>query len=106
MKRETKATLITGTVLGLTGLAIGLYKKDNSLAVKLTLAGVGVGSLIGFLGSKICCKNKYVNDEEATHYAVGGDKWLKGVDYTKCQELGGWWWNGKCYSQGEKKSNK
>jgi len=102
MRSETKATLITGTVLGLTGLAIGLYKKDNSLAVKLTLSGLVVGSLIGYLGSKISNKNNV----EATHYAEGTVKWIKDADYVKCQELGGWWWNGKCYSQGEKKSNK
>jgi len=97
MTKEAKSTLITGLVLGLTGLAIGMLKKDNSLAIKLTLAGVTVGSLIGYFGSKI---NK--NKKGATHYAVGGgNKSLKGVDYTKCQELGGWWWNGKCYSQGK-----
>jgi len=102
MTKETKVTLITGSALGLTGLAIGLFKKDNSLAVKLTLAGVAVGSLIGYFGSYISNKNKL----KATHNAVGGDTSLKGVDYTKCQELGGWWWNGKCYSQGNRTSNK
>jgi len=96
MEKTTRKIVIAGSLLGMVGVAYGIYKKDVKSTIKFGLSGLVIGSLSGYLFIKIKdnINNNNINDN--IHYA-SGDISLKDVGYKECNDIGGWWLRGKCY---------